>query len=92
MFARFGGDEFALLLPDTGRDKAYEVVQRFCLALASAPVEFGGRSVAITVSAGIAGLANEADCLDALLKRADQALYQAKAAGRNRVMVEPTAE
>jgi diguanylate cyclase (GGDEF)-like protein/PAS domain S-box-containing protein len=92
VFARIGGDEFAMLLPETGRDKAYEVVQRFCLALASEPVELGGRSVAITVSAGIAGLAKEADCLDALLKRADQALYRAKAAGRNRVMVEPAAE
>jgi diguanylate cyclase (GGDEF)-like protein/PAS domain S-box-containing protein len=89
VFARFGGDEFALLLPETTREQAVVVVERMRLALADRPLRQGGPAVELTVSAGITDLAGEADSLDGLLGRADRALYRAKEAGRNRVRVEP---
>lgn len=92
VFARFGGDEFAVLLPETSREEAAEVMQRVGLAVAARPADLDCGPVAITISAGIAGLASGEDSLDALLRRADQALYQAKEAGRNRVMTEPASE
>ncbi|HYN77718.1 MAG TPA: diguanylate cyclase, partial [Lamprocystis sp. (in: g-proteobacteria)] len=93
VFARFGGDEFVALLPETGRAEARAVMDRVRLALAARqPVDLGGSPVAITISVGVASLARDGDSLDALLMRADQALYQAKNAGRNQVMTESAPE
>jgi diguanylate cyclase (GGDEF)-like protein len=86
VFARFGGDEFVVLLPETGEAQAGDVIERVRLGLAAEPVDLGGHPVAITISAGVAGLAGGEDSLDALLMRADLALYRAKNAGRNRMM------
>ena len=86
VFARFGGDEFVVLLPETGEAEAGDVIERVRLSLAAEPVDLGGHPVAITISAGVAGLAGAEDSLDALLMRADRALYRAKNAGRNRMM------
>ena len=62
------------------------VCKRIRLALAEQPIDLDGRSVLVTMSAGIVALdpENECESVDALLSRADKALYQAKAAGRNR--------
>jgi diguanylate cyclase (GGDEF)-like protein/PAS domain S-box-containing protein len=87
VFARFGGDEFILLLPETNDRDGYLVVERIRLALTAHPIDLAGHRVAITITAGVAGLASEDESLDTLLARADQALYQAKDAGRNRVGV-----
>jgi diguanylate cyclase (GGDEF)-like protein len=87
LFARFGGDEFILLLPETNFDQAYEVVKRICLILSEEAIDLDGKLIALTISAGIASLANGQESFDALLSRADQALYQAKEGGRNRVSV-----
>ena len=92
IFARLGGDEFVLLLPETSREHAHAAMTRLCLALASTPVDLDGRPVMISISVGLAGLAPGDASLITLLKRADEALYRAKAAGRNRVMVEWAAE
>jgi diguanylate cyclase (GGDEF)-like protein len=80
---RIGGDEFAVLLPATG--DAEVVGQRLVEALA-APVELEGRDVAVAASVGL-GLAapREAVQVDELLRRADVAMYQAKAAGKRRL-------
>jgi len=86
VFARFGGDEFVLLLPETSLDQAYDVMQRVRLSLASHPVDLGGKPVSMTISVGIASLVDKEETLDTLLERADLALYRAKEAGRNCVM------
>ena len=84
VFARIGGDEFALLLPETTSEEAYQVVERVRLALAARPLAFDGQQHVVTISAGIAIMADARESLDTLLARADLALYRAKEAGRNR--------
>jgi diguanylate cyclase (GGDEF)-like protein len=86
LLARFGGDEFVLLLPVTTGEQAYEVVERVRLALTVQVVELNGGRVPITISVGIAAChTSEPQVLEILLDRADQALYHAKKAGRNRI-------
>ena len=85
MFARFGGDEFALLLPETGYEQAYVVVERIRLAVAAQSIEIDGRPVSITISSGIANLSGNEETFEVLLSHADQALYRAKETGRNKV-------
>jgi diguanylate cyclase (GGDEF)-like protein len=84
MAARFGGEEFAALLPATDSDTAYAVAERIRASVADAPARPGLR---VTVSIGTASAAAKAerDASD-LLRRADRALYAAKHAGRDRVM------
>lgn len=89
VFARIGGDEFTLLLPETSSEHAHEVVLRIRRALADTRLDFAGRPVSISLSAGIASLSNNQETFEILLSRADQALYQAKETGRNRIVVEP---
>ena len=86
--ARFGGEEFVVLLPGSPSDEAQAIAQRLCMHVAAKPVNVDGVSIHYTVSAGVAGVAGVAGDvagLDALMKRADTALYAAKARGRNRV-------
>ena len=90
MFARFGGDEFVLLFPETSQEQAYEIVERIRMALTTNPVDLDGRPVTITLSCGIASLGGEQTSFDALLNRADQALYHAKESGRDRVVIADT--
>lgn len=85
VLARFGGEEFVVLLPDTTLDGAEIVAQRLCQLLASQAVEVGGQAVRYTVSAGVAAMDAGVSGFDALMQRADEALYAAKAGGRNRV-------
>jgi len=85
LFARVGGDEFALLLPQTGPASAREVVERLRGALAACPGENPRATPSLTISIGIASFPGLPGELDALLRSADQALYCAKAAGRDRV-------
>ncbi len=81
--ARIGGEEFAVILPSTGIDAARVVAERLRRQVASQPVEVDGVPISYTVSGGIASLDASVNGLDALMKRADQALYAAKAHGRN---------
>ena len=87
LIGRLGGEEFAAMLYDTGRDKAVEVAERIREAFAQASQEVDGRPVCATVSIGLVHC--EAAALDVpeLLAQADQALYHAKEGGRNRVEV-----
>jgi diguanylate cyclase (GGDEF)-like protein/PAS domain S-box-containing protein len=91
LVARIGGEEFAVLLPSTGVHSAALVAERLRAAVASRPVEVAGRLIHCTVSAGIATTDDGATLLDALIKRADIALHEAKAAGRNRIVIASTA-
>jgi diguanylate cyclase (GGDEF)-like protein len=86
VFARFGGDEFAMILREISYHNAFDAMRRIGVALATHPVDFGGKPVVITTSAGVACLDCVGESLDSLLERADRALYQAKRAGRNRVV------
>jgi diguanylate cyclase (GGDEF)-like protein len=85
---RFGGEEFAILLPNTPAVAARAVADRIRRALERARFEVDGRDFWVTTSAGLADAAGSSS-LDPgqLLARADRALYAAKAAGRNRVRV-----
>jgi diguanylate cyclase (GGDEF)-like protein len=81
-FARIGGEEFALLTPGAGTEEALLIAERLRLAVAALDV-LPDRSV--TVSAGLASWPVDATDGDALRRAADEALYRAKAAGKNRV-------
>ena len=87
VLARYGGDEFIVLLPETPVKGAAEVAGRIRDAIAGAPLELGGAQVKCTVSIGIAGHPADGNTLDAVAARADRAMYQAKQAGRNRVLM-----
>jgi diguanylate cyclase (GGDEF)-like protein len=85
--ARLGEDEIALLLPTTGRNEALLVAERFRREVEDffARRESRGKPVELTVSAGVACYPDDASTPEALLERAAQALYRAKALGRNTV-------
>jgi diguanylate cyclase (GGDEF)-like protein/PAS domain S-box-containing protein len=83
--ARVGGEEFAVLLPSSTLEGAAAVAERLRRLVAAQPVCFDGASIALTVSAGVAASDGEQIDLDTLMKRADEALYAAKAGGRNRI-------
>lgn len=85
---RYGGEEFALLLPECHLDKAYRVAERLREALSSSPIKAKGEKLQITASLGIANSNCEDERLEQIVARADEALYQAKSAGRNRVCPE----
>ena len=87
--ARLGGEEFAVLLPETPLADAALAAERLRVALQNTPVPLhDGQSVNVTVSLGLTRwIASDTD-IDTALKRADAALYQAKATGRNRVCVQ----
>jgi diguanylate cyclase (GGDEF)-like protein len=82
--ARYGGDEFIVLLPDTPAKGAMEVAERIRTRIASMPLPVNGSSVSASVSIGIACYPEDGGTLDALAAHADGALYSAKQDGRNR--------
>src|SRR5581483_4332709 len=86
---RIGGEEFAIVMPDTELERACQVGERLRECIASEPFQTDcDTSLEITASVGIATL-DGADCsIDALFRRADQALYVAKRGGRNRVVAD----
>ncbi|MEO8716804.1 MAG: GGDEF domain-containing protein [Burkholderiales bacterium] len=83
--ARYGGDEFVIMLPDTPARGALEVAERIRNAVESTPFATEAGRVPCTVSIGIASFPQDGRSIEALLARADRALYEAKSAGRNRV-------
>lgn len=86
--ARFGGEEFVLLLPDTPEADALHLANKLRHKLASTPA--ASLSTPVTASIGLASMpAGSAMALDALLQQTDQALYQAKRQGRNRTVAAP---
>jgi len=85
---RNGGEEFAVLLPDTDIDAATEIAERVRVAIAE--ISLPGADVSVTASIGVAGFPGHASTLDRLERLADAALYLAKRKGRNRVeLAEP---
>jgi diguanylate cyclase (GGDEF)-like protein len=86
VLARYGGDEFVALLPETPVDGALDVAERIRQAVESAPLDIGGKRLATTVSVGLAGFTQDGSSIDTVLARADRALYLAKEQGRNKVV------
>ncbi len=86
ILGRYGGEEFVALLPDAGQRRALDAAERLRAEVADTPVDTERGPLKIAISLGAAVLTSSIANLDALLKQADQALYAAKAAGRNRVV------
>jgi len=86
--ARVGGEEFVVVMPETDLANAAAVAERLRVAVAKEPfiVRATGEKLAVTISIGVAAAIATGDHRDGLLKRADEALYSAKKAGRNRVI------
>jgi diguanylate cyclase (GGDEF)-like protein len=92
LFARYGGDEFTILLPATSLAQAQEVVDRLRAKLADTKLSYQGRTFRSTLTAGIVLFnprTDAAQTLDSLLQRADEALYAAKLTGGNNVGLAP---
>jgi two-component system cell cycle response regulator len=87
---RYGGEEFVVVMPDTDVSFAYAVAERLRRSVETTPFEISRMpgSLKVTISIGIAGSEGVADTAEALLHRADQALYRAKRDGRNRVVAD----
>lgn len=87
--ARIGGEEFAVVLPETGYEPALEVARKLRAAVAASPFPHEGKEVSVTASFGLCGLdcvpAGERELAGRVLKIADAALYRSKQSGRNRV-------
>jgi len=90
IIGRIGGEEFAVLLPETGSEQAMQAAERLCAAIASAHVTLGsGLPLRFTASLGVTTLRESDTNIDVLLNQADQALYRAKNEGRNCVRMYP---
>ena len=86
VLARYGGDEFVALLPETPAERAIEVAQRILKAVATAPLEFEGKRIETSVSIGLACHPEDGRSIDTVQTHADRAMYLAKEQGRNRVV------
>jgi diguanylate cyclase len=84
--ARFGGEEFSLLIPSTPLAGAGQLLETLRAAIAACPFHFKGERVTITLSAGVSAFAS-GERAEVVFERADQALYKAKRGGRNRIEV-----
>lgn len=80
---RYGGEELAILLPQTPMERAREVAERLRRTFESTRVEVGGQVIAVTASFGVASFPTSTGRHDSLFSAADRALYEAKTAGRN---------
>lgn len=88
LFARYGGEEFVVLLPETPPDTALQFAERLRLSVAGLTLEKCGKTACITASFGLTGVEVLKDeSLDELFRYADNALYEAKAQGRNRCVL-----
>lgn len=87
--ARYGGEEFVILHPTIGRSDAYLIVERIRKGVEATPFLRDGKAIDVTISAGVVDTVVCKDCIriDDVLARADEALYRAKDAGRNQVVV-----
>ena len=86
---RYGGEEFVVIMPDTQLKDALRIAERLRLHVSGTPLPYSGAladPLSVTISVGVACTIGENDTPDTLLKRADEAVYEAKAHGRNQVV------
>jgi diguanylate cyclase (GGDEF)-like protein len=86
VMARFGGDEFIVLLPETNSKGAVEMAERIRKAVETSRFDVRTGDANITVSVGVASYPDDGGNLDVILDKADKAMYRAKQGGRNRVI------
>ena len=87
VFARFGGEEFALLLPEVDQKGAAHLAEKARKLVEKHSFVFDGEHIPVTMSAGVATMAKKSEEPNELIRRADEKLYEAKSAGRNRVAI-----
>ena len=85
--ARISGEEFAILLPETGKEAALATAQRVRQQVKACACDIAGEKLRVTISIGVAAATVRTSGIEALCRQADQALYEAKRAGRNRVVL-----
>ena len=89
IFSRYGGEEFLILLPETSGEVAVKVAERIRESISNLPLICNTEENHITLSIGVTQLTSKRDTVQALISAADEALYQAKQKGRNRVTYIP---
>lgn len=87
--ARYGGEEIAILLPQTSLAGATDLADRLRHAVGAKPVKFKGEEIAVTISLGVASYPDAVPAREILFRSADRALYEAKRSGRNCVKAVP---
>lgn len=87
LLARYGGDEFVLLLPDTHAEGARLTAERIRERIANTPLRISGKPITTTASLGVASFPDHGKDYQRVLEAADNALYQSKSQGKNRVSV-----
>ena len=86
VLSRYGGEEFAVILPTTDGTTAFAVAERLCELVAATPIHTSGGAVEVTVSLGVAETSGTNDSVSDLLNFADKGLLAAKRQGRNRAV------
>jgi diguanylate cyclase (GGDEF)-like protein len=89
VLGRIGGEEFSIFLPDTEPQQGAEVAEKLRQAIEQLSLSFDGRALRVTASVGVAGAQAGRSSMSAIQQQADQAMYLAKAGGRNRVSMLP---
>lgn len=87
IIGRLGGEEFGVLLPETGEQAALEVAERLRMSVERAHISTAAGEVTFTISIGVAVMNGDTPSIEKLMKKADVALYDAKQSGRNRVVL-----
>jgi diguanylate cyclase (GGDEF)-like protein len=82
---RYGGEEFAVILPQTSLEGAATLAERLRQCVAAKPITFGDTSIPVSISVGVSELVDETSTYEELIQEADTALYQSKENGRNQV-------
>lgn len=85
ILGRYGGDEFVVLLPETDLNSAVQVADRLRVAISGSKITTPMGEIGVSVSVGVAEINNNVTTFDALLEKADQAMFQAKTGGKNQV-------
>lgn len=86
LVARYGGEEFAVLLPGASKQRALEIARAINESLKATPIDVGGARLQVTLSGGVSAYPEDALAREALIEAADQALYEAKRTGRDRIV------
>jgi len=85
--ARYGGEEFAIILPETSKEGGQALAERLRLLIERQEIDVGDQAIGVTVSVGVSASPEDGVRPEALVEKADAALYEAKRTGRNRVIV-----